>query len=466
MTANACDEAGGHDGMDPNTSSLIIAKSTAMCTLFVAAALFGLVPFKLSEWLDWRIGEPAVDPDADPTQSNNVAAPPKSAAIVSALLAFGGGVLLATTFMHLLPEVAENVERLQRDGRLPPLQYHLAELLMCTGFFAMYFVEEMVHVYIHRRQFQRDMAIDAFERGQSVRNSILIVGRKPTNGRTNGGERIEMTDFSNYCSLQTVGQASEVVDNLSIVATIDLESTGESVATNKHYRRTTPITLVAKSKPAGRHGHNHIALSMHVNDDIFMTSVRGLLIVLALSIHELFEGLAVGLERKPGHVWYMFGAVAAHKLVLAFCVGVELISSRTRRWLAVVYVLSFAVVSPIGIGIGIWVSGSGGCGTAATDTQMASTILQGLACGTLLYVVFFEILEKNRSGLLQLGTVITGFLVMFGLQFFGKCVCVFVFGLWFKIFSFIWVFSVLFHVFCLFVLYRNVLIASSQLNAI
>lgn len=62
-------------------------------------------------------------------------------------LGFGGGVLLCTTFLHLLPEVAETFEELNYT---PDMEIHYAELLMCVGFFVMYFVEECVHVYLHQ----------------------------------------------------------------------------------------------------------------------------------------------------------------------------------------------------------------------------------------------------------------------------------------------------------------------------
>lgn len=42
--------------------------------------------------------------------------------------------------------------------------------------------------------------------------------------------------------------------------------------------------------------------------------------------------------------------------------------------------------------------------------------MQGLASGTLLYVVFFEILQEHRSGLRQYLSILFGFVVMFGLQ--------------------------------------------------
>lgn len=50
------------------------------------------------------------------------------------------------------------------------------------------------------------------------------------------------------------------------------------------------------------HGHSHVALTASNGDDV-TTALRGLLIVLALSIHELFEGLAVGLESDARNVW-------------------------------------------------------------------------------------------------------------------------------------------------------------------
>lgn len=152
------------------------------------------------------------------------------------------------------------------------------------------------------------------------------------------------------------------------------------------------------------------------DDDPVIASLRGLLIVLALSVHELFEGLAVGLESTAGNVWYMFGAVSAHKLVIAFCVGVELVTVKTKTSLCVVYITTFAVVSPLGIGVGIAMAG----GEGAAASGISSVILQGLASGTLLYVVFFEILQRDRAGLVQFISALVGFLVMFGLQFASK----------------------------------------------
>lgn len=51
-------------------------------------------------------------------------------------------------------------------------------------------------------------------------------------------------------------------------------------------------------------------------------------------------------------VWYLLYAIAAHKLVIAFCVGLELITGGTRTALTVIYMIVLALVTPLGIAIG------------------------------------------------------------------------------------------------------------------
>jgi solute carrier family 39 (zinc transporter), member 1/2/3 len=60
---------------------------------------------------------------------------------------------------------------------------------------------------------------------------------------------------------------------------------------------------------------------------------------------------------------------------------------------------------------------SGATFSAETPT---TTVLQGMAAGTLIYVVFFEVLHRERSNLAHAGiwqfiALLVGFLVMFGL---------------------------------------------------
>ena len=65
--------------------------------------------------------------------------------LTSVLLCFGGGVLFATSFVHILPEVRENIEASEIDLEKLP---NLAEILLCAGFFLIYFIEESVHYFL------------------------------------------------------------------------------------------------------------------------------------------------------------------------------------------------------------------------------------------------------------------------------------------------------------------------------
>jgi len=307
-----------------------------MLVLFIASMTLGSLPIKLSQWFKWK--------------SSN-----RNSVVVQMLLCLGGGVLLCTTFLHLLPEVAENLEDIED---FPDIGLPVAELLMCTGFFIMYFVEECVHSYLRKRE-KNDLI-------NTIRRSVSI-------------------------------SRSEIDQKLETTLVPSLE--------NPHY-------------PPNHHhvdhshvDHSHADHSHLVMNNSTIITIRGLLIVLALSIHELFEGLAVGLESSSGTVWYMFGAVSAHKLVIAFCIGVELVTSGMKPLLVIIYVFTFAVVSPMGIGIGIALSES-----EESSMALPSVILQGLASGTLLYVVFFEILRAERkSGVKQYFAVLTGFIIMLSL---------------------------------------------------
>lgn len=353
-----------HDEEPTAKSVANFAKFVTMLALFVVSMSSGMVPRFLAKWFNWT------DPNKDP----------RTNLVISSLLSFGGGALLATTFMHLLPEIDETILRLQAEGRLSKWEFSITNLLMGIGFFIIYLVEEIVHAYLRGHQKCQRAAQEAFIRGHSPRESLRDAStRRELEKKMNNNGNIS------FSTADLVSADSESVDN-------------SHQAHHSH----------------NHHHHSHIPT---INgDDLIVSSIRGLLIVLALSVHEIFEGLAVGLEPTTSNVWYMFVSISAHKVVIAFCIGVELIVHKTKPWLVTIYIFVYAIVSPIGIGIGVWVSNADG----SEAFEIASVVLQGLAAGTLLYVIFFEILSKNKDGIVQYFAVVLGFFLLFGLKFLGK----------------------------------------------
>ncbi|XP_030749156.1 zinc transporter ZIP1-like [Sitophilus oryzae] len=339
----------------PNSNDLLIAKSVAMLVLGLSSFFLGVLPVKLTNLI------PSLkSPDG------------KKNLLLSLLLCFGGGVLLFTTFIHLQPEVREYFHILEEENKIPDLGLKgvpLSELCFCLGFFFVYLIEEVVHLFLDRKVHD-----EALHRSLSIRCNA---SRKADNMTI---PRVTLTKFDDG-NISYISNSNKEL--LNSQTTINIEKHG---------------------------GHSHHALN-----DSLKNSFSGFLAVLALSFHAVFEGLAVGLESSVEKVWYLFGAIATHKLVIGFCVGVELVSSKTKVMLIVLYIGTFAVVTPLGIGIGIILSN-----LESNQEDITCVILQGMAAGTLLYVVCFEVLSRERdnhhSGIFQLLAILAGFLVMFGLQ--------------------------------------------------
>nr|XP_019544798.2 zinc transporter ZIP2-like [Aedes albopictus] len=259
--------------------------------------------------------------------------------LITLLLCFGAGVLLATALVHMLPEV-----------RLLLPKY--AEVIFCAGYFLIYAVEELVHLC-------------------------------PSGGAGASGGGFRCRLF-NCCSGESVSLISR---SNSISAThTDIEHS------------TTP-----PSDPSP---------DPHASTGTFS-------LLLALCVHSLLEGLAIGVQNSSAKVLLLLGAVSAHKFVVAFCLGVEVSSHQLqqggRRQSSMVQIVIFSLGSVCGIAIGMALDG-----LDDTFNRVVIPVLQAVAGGTLLYVTVSEVLPRERGkrkpgavvGAWQLLAVIAGFIVM------------------------------------------------------
>ncbi|XP_076401037.1 zinc transporter ZIP2 isoform X1 [Peromyscus maniculatus bairdii] len=140
--------------------------------------------------------------------------------------------------------------------------------------------------------------------------------------------------------------------------------------------------------------------------------LRALILLLSLSFHSVFEGLAVGLQTSVAATIQLCVAVLAHKGLVVFSVGLRLLKIGTgTRW-AAFCILSFALMSPVGLALGMTVTG----GASGPAQGLAQAVLEGVAAGTFLYVTFLEILPRElacpEAPLAKYGCVAAGFAFM------------------------------------------------------
>lgn len=362
------------------TENIVVAKVTSMVVLGGAAFICTLVPVLIDRRLKKKSGE--VHTSSARTEL-----------VLSLFLAFGGGVLLCTTFLHLLPEVSENMATLQSDGKLPksfPLA--LPELVMCCGFFIMYIVEEVVHKFVRshyarksREGYDNPMAVSVDGEGTMVDTYKEVLKE----------DKFKVAFSPPHEEDVKIIPATRKSYGSSSCDAYEVNHNHDSHAGHDHQPNSN----------GHGHGHSHNVVTNTV------PSLREFLLVLALTVHEGFEGCAIGLESSVSAVWYLMMAVAIHKCVIAFCIGVEFVSGQISMKLSVFYAFVYSCASPAGIAAGLALTTSG-----SSSTNVASVVLQGIATGTLLYVVFFEVLKRDSSGggggLAQMFAVIVGFSCM------------------------------------------------------
>lgn len=128
------------------------------------------------------------------------------------------------------------------------------------------------------------------------------------------------------------------------------------------------------------HGHSHVV-------DIVQEhrGFRCVLLLAALSCHTLFEGITLGLQDRVPNLVNLFLGVLLHECLIAFAVGVSLAQQKLGGNLLAALVVTFSVMIPLGMIIGLVIGGIHGLGA-----DFASVIIQALAAGTFVYVIFLE----------------------------------------------------------------------------
>ena len=114
----------------------------------------------------------------------------------SVLLCFGGGVMLAVTMLHILPEtgeaLAETAEKIELEC--------LPQLLICLGFFLIYTVEETV-----------DFVLGRIKHKENLHNTMSL--RAPRN--SNCAEEVPRSFENSGCSHRDMEISKETNQNAS-----------------------------------------------------------------------------------------------------------------------------------------------------------------------------------------------------------------------------------------------------------
>eukprot|EP00189_Rhodosorus_marinus_P001342 CAMPEP_0113959340 /NCGR_PEP_ID=MMETSP0011_2-20120614/4087_1 /TAXON_ID=101924 /ORGANISM="Rhodosorus marinus" /LENGTH=568 /DNA_ID=CAMNT_0000970635 /DNA_START=177 /DNA_END=1883 /DNA_ORIENTATION=- /assembly_acc=CAM_ASM_000156 len=268
--------------------------------------------------------------------------------ISEALFLCSGGVLLAISLLDILVHAIEDLGPSEEEYWRG---YPYALTIFMTGFLLDHLVESVGSVWFNKVARKREKAdakvVDSLESPGAVSSDeIAEVENGQAAGYGNGDEVESLDREFNASAAEDVDEAKSILND-----TDDQEKEKSSLE----------------------------------EIEFLIGSIVG---YIALSLHSVLAGLSLGIGDWETAVSF-FIAIISHKSFASFAAASNFLKSNPKRWQFCVAVVSFSLVTPIGIAIGMGLTG--------LASIVAVGTLQALSAGMLVYVATVHTLE-HRDG--------------------------------------------------------------------
>ena len=339
----------------------ITAKILSLILLFLIIFICTILPIWVSKWVEKK-GE-------------------KGLLVISVLTCFGGGVFLGAYLMHLHPEARHILE----ESWLHPsdIEYPVPELIIGAGFFMVLFIEYVIIWYSEKRL----QTIVPVDHSQAVTASTSNDKVNESEFQTNA---IALTSFKQGEDNVAMEIGDEEMQNGAAAGSEITVNSSDAAGTAGADPETSPAEEIEEAAAQG----------------------RSIVLIVALSLDCVLEGMALGLQTTTSGVWTMFVAIISHEFIMAFCLGLELVKYYSTKGV-VIGALCYSLAVPIGIAIGMLILETQD--EVSTAVEITSGVLLCIAAGCFLYVTFFGIMVeeiRKKSLMSKLVAATIGFLLM------------------------------------------------------
>ena len=255
---------------------------------------------------------------------------------------FSGGLFFGIGLFHLLPEGVEKLE----DFSDLPIPYFFA----AGGYTLILFIQKVVFGNIMEEP-------ENLGQEEIQKKDVKKMFRESKN---NG---LLYEDFE-----EEENKNEETIINM--VLTSNAEKNNES-------KRDTISSVASRSSSAEE------------IKELRKKKMSGYIMLLALSIHGMFECLALGIQSESKNTLFLFIALMIHKWAEAFSLGVFFIKGKLekRHYLSLISLFSF--IGPAGVLLGILLS--------KTTSENVEGVFLCISTGTFLYVACSEVIVEEFS---------------------------------------------------------------------
>jgi len=296
--------------------------------------------------------------------------------VLDILTCFAGGVFLASYLVFMAPAVRVLIEvNLMIPNRIA---YPLPDMIIGLGFFGMMMIDKLVK-FISKKTMGHKAHEEVGE--HKLNESHVKIG--------NGSDvtATEMSKLTNSNASNLHRQISGVIDD------------NEDEGSEAEFDRSDIGATLSPNQVAILSGASRIDSSqtcsrrqsiIEAAEEGTESMTRSVVMMLALSIDSVLEGMTIGLKKTVVEVWAIFIGIIVHESVIAFCLGLQLVRLHKRLLPVVLASIVYTLMNPIGVIVATLVYE-----TMESDhrVELANGILQALTSGCFIYIIFYEILE-------------------------------------------------------------------------
>lgn len=301
-----------------------------------------------------------------------------TARIISFCNCMAGGVFIAMCFLGLLPYAQDKTRQVLADLHIST-DFPLSEFIIIVGFFLIMTVEQLI-----------------MKCQETRRKSKILWEITPNMTETERPTRLNyyktMKDESAMEQLLSKNSSEATSpESPSVVKEFESSPTYQNVplSTFKEEDGSDSSSTIKTMHSEQSCANQHIEVMMSSNSS---GALRLAMLFFAISIHSVFEGMALGLQTDHMRIFHLFFAIMFHEALVAFSVGITMARQDLTQRQGVKYILLFSLAVPVGIFLGLLVQQAPG-----TAGSMASAVCQSLAAGIFIHVTFLELLPSELS---------------------------------------------------------------------
>jgi len=296
--------------------------------------------------------------------------------VLDVLTCFAGGVFLASYLVFMAPAVRVLIE----DNFMTPnrIAYPLPDMIIGLGFFGMMMIDKLVK-FISKKTMGHKKRVNVDD------NKIDDNHIKMGNGVDIEANEISRLTNSNASNLhrQVSGIITENEDDSSDDE-FDRSDIGATLSPNQ-VAILSGVVKIDSSQTCSRRQS-----IVEAAEESTESMTRSIVMMLALSIDSVLEGMTIGLKKTVVEVWAIFIGIIVHESVIAFCLGLQLVRLHKRFLPVLLASIVYTLMNPIGVIVATLVYE-----TMESDhrVELANGILQALTSGCFIYIIFYEFLE-------------------------------------------------------------------------